>query len=93
MFNPRTLAGEDKTIVGFYLANWMTRRGLVGMLRDIWRVQRLIGAELQTTIRARFPLSAAQTALDSYRSNMTAGKVLLVADPEQVSISDEARVA
>jgi NADPH:quinone reductase-like Zn-dependent oxidoreductase len=87
VFNPRTLAGEDKRIVGFYLANWMTRRGLVGMVRDIWRVQKLVAAELQTTIRGRFPLSAAQTALDSYRSNMTAGKVLLVADPEQVPIA------
>jgi hypothetical protein len=63
------------------------------MLRDIWRVQGLVGTELQTTIRGRFPLSAAETALDTYRSNMTAGKVLLVADPEQVPIADEARVA
>jgi NADPH:quinone reductase-like Zn-dependent oxidoreductase len=93
MFNPRSLAGEDKKIIGFYLANWMTRRGLGGMLRDIWRVQGLVGTELQTTIRGRFPLSAAETALDTYRSNMTAGKVLLVADPEQVPIADEARVA
>lgn len=93
VFNPRTIAGEDKRIVGFYLAHWMTRRGLVAMLRDIWRVQGLLGADLQTTIRGRFPLSAAQAALESYRSNMTAGKVLLVADPEQVTLSDEARVA
>ena len=91
-FNPRTIAGEDKKITGFYLGNWMTRRGMLGMLRDIRRVQRLIGSDLQTTIRARLPLSAAQTAMESYRADMTAGKVLLVPDasdavPERVAVS------
>ncbi len=83
-FNPRTLAGEDKKIVGFYLGNWMAAGGLVRLLRTAWRVQGLVGTDLRTTIRARFPLSAADTALTAYRTNMTAGKVLLVADADQV---------
>lgn len=87
MFNPRTVAGDDKKIVGFYLGNWMARRGILGMLRDIRRVQRLVGTDLQTTIHGRFPLSAAETAVQSYRTNMTAGKVLLVADPDQVPVT------
>ncbi len=66
----------------------MTRRGVLGMLRDIRRVQRLIATDLQTTIRGRFPLAAAPAALRAYRENMTAGKALLVADPTQVPVTE-----
>lgn len=92
MFNPRTLAGEDKRIVGFYLADWMTRRGLVGMLRDIRRVQSLVGTEVDQDPRA-IPAVGGADGSRQLRANMTAGKVLLIADPEQVSVSDEVRVA
>jgi NADPH:quinone reductase-like Zn-dependent oxidoreductase len=88
VFNPLAIAGDDKKIVGFYLANWMARRGVVGMLRDTWRVQRLIDSELRTAVRARFPLTAAATALRTYAENMTAGKALLVADPTQVPVTE-----
>jgi len=85
VFNARTLAGEDKKIVGFYLGNWAARKGIVGTLRDPLRVQRLAGTDLQTTVHRRYPLSAAQAAVDAYRMDMTAGKVLLVANPDQVT--------
>ncbi len=79
-FDARTLAGQDKKIAGFYLGNWMAQAGVVRTLRNARRVQRLVHDELQTTIQARFPLSDAQAAAAAYRANMTAGKVLLVAD-------------
>ncbi|MBZ5556209.1 MAG: zinc-binding dehydrogenase [Acidobacteriia bacterium] len=85
-FHTRTLIGGDKKISGFYLGNWVARRGTPGTLRDFARVQRLSGAELQTTVRRRLPLSAAQAAVEMYRANMTGGKILLVADPEQVPL-------
>lgn len=90
-FNPRTVIGDDKKIVGFYLGTWMARRGLVRMAGDIVRVQRLIGTDLQSPISRRVPLSAAQAALEAYRANMSAGKVLLVADPEQVRLQESAK--
>ena len=86
VFSPRTLIGDDKKIVGFYLGHWVARKGLVRILRDVVRVQRLAGAELQTTVHRRFPLSAAQEAVETYRRDQTAGKVLLVADPQQVPL-------
>jgi NADPH:quinone reductase-like Zn-dependent oxidoreductase len=92
-FDALALAGEQKTITGFYLPNWMAARGLPALLRDIRRVQHLVATDLQTAIRDRFPLSAAQTALDMYEADMTAGKVLLVADPEQVSMAAGAHAA
>jgi NADPH:quinone reductase len=78
VFDARALAVGDKKIEGFFLANWMACRGKVSMVRDLARVQRLIGTDLQTSVQQRFPLSAAQAAVDAYRSNMTAGKVLMV---------------
>ena len=93
VFNPRTVAGDDKKLVGFYLGNWLKRRGIVGTLRDIRRVQRLASSELQTTVHGRFPLSAAQAAVDAYRGNMTAGKVLLVADAGQVPFPGSSETA
>ena len=88
LFNPRTLAGDNKTIIGFYLRNWMAQRGVLGLWGDVRRVQALIGSDLQTTVRGRFPLSAAQRALDSYRADMTAGKVLLVPGASE-AVDDE----
>lgn len=86
VFGPRTLIGGDKKIVAFYLGHWMARKGLWRTVADIARVRRLVGTELQSTVAKRFPLSRAQEALESYRSHMTAGKVLLVADPTAVPL-------
>jgi len=85
-FNTRTLIVGDKRIVGFYLGTWLMRRGRLGTLRDIVRVQRLVGTDLQTSVRRRLPLARAQDAVDLYRAGMTGGKVLLVADPGQVPL-------
>jgi hypothetical protein len=38
-------------------------------------------------VQKRFPLSEAQQALAAYQSNMTAGKVLLVANPGEVPLN------
>jgi len=78
IFSPRTLIGDDKKIRGFYLGHWAANKGLLRTVRDVMRVQRLAGTDLQTTVHRRLPLSEAQQAVEMYRNNMTAGKVLLV---------------
>jgi NADPH:quinone reductase-like Zn-dependent oxidoreductase len=83
-FDARSLVIEDKRLSGFYLGNYAARRGLLATLRDIIRVQRLIGSDLQTTIHRRMPLIAAQEAVALYRQDMTSGKVLLVAGGDLV---------
>jgi len=84
-FHPRTLIAEDKTIVGFYLGNWAAKKNLVRTIRDVIAVQQLIGSGLETDVRRRMPLEAAQQAVDLYAREMSAGKILLVADPGQVA--------
>lgn len=81
-----TFLYEEKRLVGFYLPNWLAKRGLFQVLRDTSRVQQLAGEDLQTTVQGRLPLSAVQQALDLYQGNMTAGKVLLVANPHEIPV-------
>jgi len=77
---------EDKRVVGYYLANWTARKSFLRVLNDTRRVQRLLASELRTTVQRRLPLSAAQEAVKIYQGNMTAGKVLLVANPQEVPL-------
>jgi NADPH2:quinone reductase len=87
VFAARSLIGGEKTIVGFFLGHWMARKGLVRTVRDVVRVQRLVGSELGSPLCRKVPLAEAQAAIESYRRDMSAGKILLVADPEQVRLS------
>jgi len=73
--------------VGFYLGHWAARKGLFRTLKDVWKVRRLASGELQTAVHARLPLSRAQEAVETYRSHMTAGKVLLVGDRQAVPLT------
>lgn len=77
-FDPLTLIGGRKTIVGFYLGHWAAQKGLLRTVRDIVRVQRLVGAGLETDIRRRLPLEDAQEAVDAYTRELSGGKLLLV---------------
>lgn len=70
----------DKRVDGFFLPDWLAKKNILKVLLHARRVQRLATHELQTTIRMRFPLSAARQAIEAYNANPTAGKVLLVAD-------------
>ena len=48
----------------------------------LWRrAQKLMGDELRTEVRARYPFEEAKTAVEDYRSQMTGGKVLLHPSP------------
>ena len=71
---------------GWFLANWVSKKNLFQMLQLSRQVQSLLGTDLQSPIRKRLPLSAAQQALETYIDNMTAGKMLLVADPQEVAL-------
>lgn len=72
-------------VIGFFLPNWIAQENLVQIVRDGWRVQRLAATIFQTTIQKHFPLTEVHSAIDLYQANPTAGKVLLIADPDQVA--------
>lgn len=82
----RTALVKNLHFDGWFLANWLREKNLVQTLRLSQRAQALIGTDLQSTVHERLPLSAAQQALEGYVQNMTAGKVLLVADPKSIPL-------
>ena len=85
-FEARSLLFEDKRVVGFFLPNWVAKKSFVQTLKDTRRVQQLAKTDLRTAVQKRLPLSAVQQALEIYQNDMTAGKVLLVANPLEVSL-------
>jgi len=46
-------------------------------LMNLRKVGRLMSTDMQIKIQAGFPLGKANEAVDAYRKNMTAGKIIL----------------
>jgi NADPH:quinone reductase-like Zn-dependent oxidoreductase len=84
--DPHRLRTEGKQVRGFFLGDWVAGRDILHALKDIRRVHTLGMTDLQSTIQERLPLHMVQQAIDLYQKNMTAGKVLLVADPGKVHV-------
>ena len=74
----RPLLLENKKLHGFYLANWMKDNGILKTIRNLSRVKKLLKGDIKITVQKRYSLDKAQLAMDTYLSNMTGGKVLLV---------------
>ncbi len=77
---PRTLWKDGKRVDGFFLGNWAKGRKMFGVLKDMRKIRQWGSTDLQTQVQKRLPLTGVQEAIGTYLGNMTAGKVLLVAD-------------
>ena len=75
---PGQLIFGQKSIAGFWLSEWVRKLSVPRLLMTGFAIQRLLGAELQTTVRARVSLDDAVAELQAYKSEMTKGKVLIV---------------
>lgn len=84
---PRILWKENKRVEGFFLGNWVGGRRFSDMLRDINKIRKWGATDLQSRVQKGFPLTAVQQAVDTCQGNMTAGKVLLVANPEEMPLN------
>ena len=85
-FNPVTAFSNDLRLHGFLLHNWAARKNLIQILLLSQKVQTLISDDFELPVRTRLPLSEAQQGLEMYEENMSAGKILLVADPQAVPL-------
>jgi NADPH:quinone reductase-like Zn-dependent oxidoreductase len=74
----RPLVLENKKIHGFYLRNWMKENTLLKAVLNLIKVRKLLKNDFNITVQSRFSLEQTQLAIDTYLSNMTGGKVLLV---------------
>jgi NADPH:quinone reductase len=77
-FSPRSLIDNDIKISGFYLGNKAKESGLIRNIINLRNVRKLMSTDLIIKLQGRFSLDRAQEAVDTYLSNMSAGKVLLV---------------
>ena len=80
--SPEQLIFGDKIVDGFWLVTWLARKNPLQILRLWRRAQKLLSAELNTTIRVRYPFRDVKQAIGEYLDRMTGGKVLLVPGPE-----------
>ena len=85
VIDARTALIKHLRFEGWFLGNWMRANNLLNALRLSRQAQSLLAADLQSPIHQRLPLSAAAQGLETYLNNMTAGKILLVANPEEVA--------
>jgi NADPH2:quinone reductase len=77
--NPIELMFKDKSVSGFYLGQWLKRRGMLGVLRAAGRAQRmLIDGTIKTKVQRRLTLDETVDGLTQYRDRMTEGKVLIM---------------
>jgi NADPH:quinone reductase-like Zn-dependent oxidoreductase len=69
---------QGKTITGFWLGPWLySNKSLLQILMFWRRSQKLIGTDLRSEIRARYPLQEARKAVQEYANQLTGGKILL----------------
>jgi len=85
--NPNSLWYFDRRVEGFILSTWAPKQGFLKILRLTRQVQKLAHTDLATEFQKRILFSSVQEGLELYQKNMTAGKILLVIDPNAVPLN------
>ena len=76
--DPIDLIFRNKSVTGFYLGEWIRRRGTFGVLRAANRIQRmLMDGLIETKVQREISLDEVGEGLQRYVENMTEGKVLI----------------
>ena len=81
--DPRSLIFESKRVEGFWLSRWLRSANFLRRVVTARQVQKLLGSDLKTEVRARLPLEKAAEGLREYAGEMTGGKILLVPGMKQ----------
>jgi len=86
IIDPFTALVKDLHFDGFFLSNWLGKKNLFHKFQLSRQAQSLLGTDLRAPVHQHLPLSAAQQGVETYVRNMTAGKILLAADPQEVGL-------
>jgi NADPH:quinone reductase len=78
IIEPGALILHRKKINGFFLSDWIKNRNLIQVLGDIRKVKSLLNSDMHTHIKMRSSLAQVNEALETYKTEMTGGKILLV---------------
>ena len=79
---PGQLIFEGKSIEGFWLSTWLSKKNFLQSLAFWQRAQKLLMTDLKSQIRKQYPLTEAQNAIREYRGQMTGGKILFTTAPQ-----------
>jgi NADPH2:quinone reductase len=79
---PGQLIFEGKSIEGFWLSTWLSKKNFLQSLAFWQRAQKLLMTDLKSQIRKQYPFNEAQNATREYRSQMTGGKILFTTAPQ-----------
>ena len=88
IIDSRTAFVKNLHFDGWFLPNWLGEKNLLQALQLSQQAQSLLATDLKSPIHKRFPLAEAQKGLETYVSQMSAGKILLVANPQEVPLDD-----
>jgi NADPH2:quinone reductase len=86
IIDPSITLVKNLHLDGWFLPNWINEKNLFQVIQLSQQVQSLMGSDLQTFVQQRFPLSATMQGVDQYVLNMSAGKILLVADQQEIRL-------
>ena len=86
IIDSRTAFIKNLHFDGWFLPNWLREKNLLKVLQLSRQAQSLLGTDLGSPIHKRFPLAQAQNGRESYVNHMSAGKILLVANPQEVML-------
>ena len=82
--HPGKLIFERKKVVGFWLSEWIAHQPLLKLLFIFNEIQKYVSAKHHTSIQKRVPLSGVEDGLKLYLEHMTAGKILVKPNSENI---------
>lgn len=74
---PGDMIFTGNQIQGFWLTNWLHEKGMIQTILTIRKVQSLLSHELGTNIHQQFKIDQIIEAIETYKNNMSKGKVLI----------------
>lgn len=75
--NPAELIFTGNQIHGFWLTRWLHQKNMLNTFLQTRKIQSLIGHELGSEIYKTFPPEHIAEAINTYKNNMSRGKVLI----------------
>ena len=74
---PGILIFQKKSVSGFWLSYWIGSLSKEMFLHHTKEAQNLLTTSLKSEVHKRFPLSQGYDAIEYYKTNMSAGKILI----------------
>jgi NADPH:quinone reductase-like Zn-dependent oxidoreductase len=75
---PGQLIFKRKSVEGFWLPEWNSKRTIITQWRTAYSIQKLLAADLRTEVHARVGLQDAVAGIEAYMREMSKGKVLIM---------------